>query len=396
MRSVNQIVELGMAYRRYGNTPFGIAERDRLLHTYIIGQTGTGKSTLLHNLAVQDARQHTGFCLIDPHGDLARQLSASLGHDHIYWDVADPVSPYGYNPLTRVSAELRPLVVSGLIDALKKQWADAWGARMEHLLRYALLALLETPRADLRDVLKLYLDKDFRTSVLACVTDEQTRAFWQQEFPKLNYTKSVDGVAPIANKLGAFLAHPIVRQAICQPAQPLRFRRAMDEGQAVIINLAKGRVGVDVANVLGGLLVASVMHAALTRYDTAPTKRRAFMLYVDEFHSFTTEAFCNLLAEARKYGLGVTAVAQYIAQSDRAIFEAVMGNVGSLVAFRVGALDAPTIALQLGEVAMADLVNLPNYRAFVQLMVDGRKLRTFSASTFSACTTGTGDEAATV
>ena len=160
----------------------------------------------------------------------------------------------------------------------------------------------------------------------------------------------------------------------------------MDNGQTVIINLAKGRLGVDVANVLGGLLVASVLHAALSRQDTPPAQRPPFMLYVDEFHSFTTEAFCSLLAEARKYGLGVTAVAQYIAQSDRAVFEAVMGNVGSLVAFRAGALDAPTITQQLGDVTVTDLVRLPNYRAFVQLMVEGQKVSTFSATTMPVAT----------
>ena len=376
MRYHHPIVTMGLAYRRYGDTPFGSTLPDRLLHTYVIGQTGTGKSTLLHNLAVQDARHGTGLCLIDPHGDLAHQLAARVEPAPIYWDVADPSSPYGYNPLTRVSAALRPVVVSGLIDALKKQWADAWGARMEHLLRYALLALLEIPEADLRDVLRLYLDKDYRRSVLSYVTDEQTRTFWLTEYARLNYAKSVDGVAPIANKLGALLAHPVVRNALCTPAEPLRFRRLMDNGQTVIINLAKGRLGVDVANVVGGLLVASILHAALSRQDTPPAQRLPFMLYVDEFHSFTTAAFCSLLAEVRKYGLGVTAASQYIGQSDQAVFEAIMGNVGTLVVFRVGALDAPVMARQLGDVAVADLVRLPNYRAFVQLMVRGQKTPT--------------------
>ena len=217
-----------MQYRRYDpGGDFGIEQADRLLHMLTIGQTGTGKTTLLANMAKQDAEQGIGFCLIDPHGDLASNLSKHLGVDHIYWDVADASSPYGYNPLTKTSAELRPLVASGLIETLKRQWSDAWGARMEHLLRFGILALLEMPRADLRDLMPLYVEKHFRTHVLAHVTDPHVLHFWNQEYKAMNYKSAMDGVAPIANKIGAFLAQPTVRKAICEPDQPLRFRRLM-------------------------------------------------------------------------------------------------------------------------------------------------------------------------
>lgn len=383
LHNTGSLITLGLAYRRYGDRPFGIRLRDRLSHLYIIGQTGTGKSTLLRHMAHQDADAGLGFCLIDPHGDLAESLHASLSIPHTYWNVADERSPFGYNPLTRVSAALRPLIASGLIDSLKKQWADAWGARMEHLLRYAILALLELPKTDIRDVMRHFVEKPFQKEVIAQLTDPQVRQFWTEEYPSMAYKTAIDGVAPIANKLGAFLAHPVIRKAICEPDEPLRFRRIMDEGGILIVNLAKGRLGSDMANVMGGLLVSSIMNAAFSRHDTPEPERRPFMLYIDEFHSFTTTAFASMLSEVRKYGLGVTLAHQHIVQADKAVFEAVMGNVGSLMAFRVGALDAPTISSQLGTVSVPDLVNLPNYQAFVQLMVDGQKTRPFTATTWA-------------
>lgn len=374
---------LGSAYHRHGDRPFGIRQGDRLSHLYIIGQTGTGKSTLLRNMARQDATAGTGFCLIDPHGDLAERLHGALEVDHRYWNVADKDSPFGYNPLTRVSAAFRPLIASGFIDALKKQWADAWGARMEHLLRYATLALLEQPKTDIRDIMRLFVDKTFQNEVLTRVTDPQVRQFWTQEYPAMNYKTAIDGVAPIANKLGAFLAHPVIRKAMCEPQEPLRFRKIMDNGEILIVNLAKGRLGSDMTNVMGGLITSSIMNAAFSRHDTREADRRPFMLYVDEFHSFTTTAFASMLSEVRKYGLGVTMAHQHIVQADEAVFEAVMGNVGSMMAFRVGALDAPIICQQFGTVGLPDLVNLPNYRAFVQLMIHGEKSRPFSATTWA-------------
>ena len=380
--SFDQFTALGIAHRRYGDLPFGVRLADRLLHLYVIGQTGTGKSTFIGSLAYQDAQAGIGFCLVEPHGDLATALNEKLGSRALFWDVADPASPYGYNPLTPVAAAVRPLVASGLIDTLKKQWSDAWGARMEHLLRYALLALLEQPAADLRDVIRLFLDKDMRRGVVARVTDPQVRQFWTLEYPKMNFKTAIDGVAPIANKLGAFLAHPVVRRALCEPESPLRFRRLMDEGGMLIVSLAKGRLGSDTANVIGGLIVSSLMHAAFSRHDSPPESRRPFMLYVDEFHSFSTSAFASMLSETRKYGLGLTLAHQHLFQTDPAVFAAIMGNVGTLFVFRVGAPDAMVLARQLDDLPPRDLVTLPNYRAYVQLMVDGQKSKTFSASIY--------------
>lgn len=381
---------LGIARHQYGDRPFGIRLADRMHHLYMIGQTGTGKSTFLLNLALHDARAGRGFCLIDPHGDLASNLHEQLAVPHLYFDVADPGCRLGYNPLGRVHRSFRPLLASGLIETLKKQWADSWGARMEHLLRYAILALLDQPQADIRDIVRLYIDKEFRREVIARITDEQVRAFWTEEFPKMNYLTSIDGVAPIANKLGAFLANPVVRRAVCEPEEPLRFRKIMDEGGIVIVNLAKGRLGTDMANVMGGLVITTIMLAAFSRHGSEEKARQPFMLHIDEFPSFTTDAFANLLPEARKYGLSLTLAHQHVSQVERPVFDAVLGNVGSVIAFRLGAQDAKEFARQLGDLAPQDLIRLPNHHAYVQLLIDGQKSRSFSMRTWPPSHTGNG------
>jgi hypothetical protein len=382
MRSVStELTTLGQASNPYRTFPVAQSLQDRLQHLFVIGQTGTGKSTLIEYLVAQDVAAGRGVMLIDPHGDLADKLHGSFKAPHHYWDPADPACRLGYNPLTPAGPAIRPLVAGGLIDALKKQWADAWGARMEHLLRYAILALLESQDPDMRDIIRLYLEKDFRAQVLARVTDPQVLSFWRDEFRAMNYTNAVDGVAPIANKLGAFLAHPLVRRAVCEPGHPLRLRQIMDRGETLIVNLGKGRLGADTAKVLGGLILASAMHAGFSRQVLAQPDRRAFMLYVDEFHSFTTEAFADLLSEIRKYGIAVTLAQQYLGQSEEAVFAAIMGNVGSLLAFRVGPLDTPLMCRQLTEIAPRDLVYQPNYRAFARLLISGAPHRPFTLET---------------
>lgn len=375
------ITTLGIASNNYRQFAVGQSLQDRLQHLFIIGQTGTGKSTLIRNLIEQDVRAGRGVMLVDPHGDLALELHKSLEDRHLYWDPADPTCRLGYNPITPVGPALRTLIASGLIDALKKQWADAWGARMEHLLRYALLALLECPEADLRDIMRLYLEKDFRAGVLAHVRDPQVLSFWHDEFRAMNYTNAVDGVAPIANKLGAFLAHPLVRRAVCEPEKPLRLRQIMDRGEVLLLNLGKGRLGTDTARVLGGLVLASAMHAAFSRQVLTETQRRPFMLYVDEFHSFTTEAFADLLSEIRKYGVAVTLAQQYLGQSEDAVFAAIMGNVGSLLAFRCGPLDTDLLCRQLTEIQPRDIVYQPNFRAYARLLISGAPHAPFTLET---------------
>ncbi|MEX0957316.1 MAG: type IV secretory system conjugative DNA transfer family protein [Rhizobiaceae bacterium] len=254
---------------------------------------------------------------------------------------------------------------------------------MEHLLRFAVLALLERENATLADILPLYLDKEFRKEVVAGITDEQVRHFWTVEYGKLRYQFTLDGVSPIANKLGAFLAHPVVRKAVCEPEKPLRFRQIMDEGGMLVVNLAKGRLGTDISNVLGGMVVSGIASAAYSRQDQPQEARRPFFLYVDEFHSFTTSAFADMLAELRKYGVGLVLTTQHFARIEPDVREAILGNVGTLISFRVGATDAALLARQFGEDVPRprDLVNLANHELFIKLMVDGVQTKPFSSRT---------------
>ncbi len=376
------VTQLAETKGRPPSRPFGINASDRLFHQYIIGQTGTGKSTLLLQMMQQDLAKGQGFCLVDPHGDLSDSL-AKMCPEAIVWQPANADCPYGYNPLTMVRSDHRYLVASGLINTLKKQWHDAWGARMEHLLRYSLLALLERPHSSLQDIMPMFLDKSFRQSVIDDITDPQVKEFWTKEFPNMNYKTAADGVAPIANKLGAFLAHPHVRKALCSPAKPLRFRKLMDEGKTLIVNLSKGRLGADVANILGGMIVSTLALAAYSRQNIPEEERRPYFLFIDEFHSFTTSAFADMLSELRKYRLGLVLAHQHTTQIDNDVLEAIIGNVGTLMAFRVGATDAAILAKQFGAdiPGPRDLVNLANYEMYIKLMIDGRQSQPFSALT---------------
>lgn len=374
----------GQTLGRQAYRLFGIKLADRLLHQFIVGQTGTGKSTLLLNMMKQDALAGRGFCLIDPHGDLASALTQNIEREVIYWNAASPDNKYGYNPLTTVSAHYRPLIASGLIETLKHQWNDAWGPRMENLLRHALLALLEFRGATIADIMPLFLNKEFQRRVVHCVTDKHVRQFWTIEFESMKYKGAVDGVAPIANKLGGFLAHPLVRKSMCAPQKPLRFRQIMDNGQILVVNLSKGRLGADTANILGGLVLSNLAHAAYSRQNLPERQRKPFYTYVDEFSSFTSAVFADMLSELRKYAMGLILAGQYTAQTENDILEAILGNVGTLTSFRVGARDADILSKQFGgDVPSArDLINLPNYEMYVKLMIDGAQSKPFSARTF--------------
>lgn len=249
------------------------------------------------------------------------------------------------------------------------------------MLRFALLALLERPGSTLADIVPMFTQKSFRLSVIAHITDEAVLSFWRDEYPSMNYKNAFDGVAPIANKLGAFLANPLVRRAVCNPEQPLRFRQLMDQGTPLIVNLAKGRLGSDVTNVLGGLITSMMAHAAYSRANIPEASRRPYYLYADEFHAFTTEAFAGMLSELRKYKLGLILAHQHTSQLEKLVLEAIFGNVGTVIVFRVGAVDAPLLSKQLGQIEPSDLINLPNYRNFIKMMIKGNQSKVFSATT---------------
>jgi hypothetical protein len=382
----NDVSLFGRTNLREPHVAFGIRQADRLSHMYIIGKTGTGKTTLLETLIRQDIEAGRGCALLDPHGDLVERIAATIpsrrAADTIYLNVPDASQPFGYNPLLHVSAGLRPLVASALIDVFKKMWADAWGVRMEHILRNTLLALLDQPKAALPDILSMLNNKSFRLKVLAGIENQQVESFWRDEFPKYSFRNQADGIAPIQNKVGAFLADPKLRRILVPERGGLRLREIMDSGQVLLINLSQGKIGADSASLLGALLLTSIGSAAFSRVHQLETARRPFFLYIDEFQTFTTLALANMLSELRKFGTGVVLANQYLQQLQPEISHAVLGNAGTLIAFRLGAYDAGLIAREFEPVfAPVDLLNLPNHRIYLKLMIDGTPSRPFSAST---------------
>ena len=384
---------------------FGIKDEDRLLHMYVIGKTGTGKSTLMENMALQDLGRGNGFALIDPHGDLVGRIAArvpeSRRDDIIYLDATDPNQPFGYNPLRHVREDRIALAASGMMDVFKKMWPDAWGVRMEHILRNVLMALLEQERrkkkerkeerkkkkkrdATLHDVLRIFSDKEFRRSVASSLRNETVRTFLLNEFNQFSFGYRADGTAPIQNKVGAFLADPLLDRILTSPEKDIRIRRIMDEGKVLLVNLAKGRIGEDSSALLGGLLVTAIGLAAYTRADMPEVQRRNFFVYVDEFQSFTTLALASMLSELRKYRVGFTIAHQYLHQLEPDVRHAVLGNVGSIISFRVGAEDAPYLVREFHErFDQADFLQLPNHRIYLKLMIDGTPSAPFSAATLA-------------
>jgi len=379
----------GVTNGRVPHKTFGIRKADRFFHMYAIGRTGVGKSTLLETLALEDIRAGRGCAVIDPHGDLAERLATqvplSRAADLIYWNVPDPLSPYGYNPLRRVRKDKIPLAVSGLLEALKKLWSDAWGPRMEHVLRNALYALIEYGDATLADVERLLSDKNFRKDVIARVENVEVRRFWIDEFPKYSVPFQKDAIAPILNKVGAFLDDPRLHRILTAPEADLSLRRIMDEGKVLIVNLSKGQLGENSANLLGALLVTTIGLAAMSRAEIPESARRPFFAYIDEFQTFTTLSVANMVSELRKYKVGLFLAHQYLHQLEPDVRHAVLANVGTLISFRVGPEDATIIAREIGgKFTEADLLHLPNHDVLLRIMIDGVVSRPFSATTLTA------------
>jgi len=386
--SAPRITHFARTNARNDRRVFGIKQPDRLSHMYIIGKTGTGKSTLLERLVLSDIEAGQGLVLVDPHGDLAERIAARIpAHrkdDLIYLNVPDRSQPFGYNPLKRVTPERRPLAGSGLLEVFEKMWPEAWGVRMEHIFRNALLALLDQPQASLPDVLKLLSDKRYRKEALRHIDNRQVRAFWEDEYEKYSDRMRADGIAPIQNKVGAFLADPTLYRILTNPERPINIRRIMDEGKILLVNLAKGQIGEDASSLLGGLLVTTIGLAAFSRQDTELAARRPFYCYLDEFQNFTTLSMANMFSELRKYRVGMIVVHQYLYQLDPAVQYAVLGNTGTLISFRLGPKDASFIGLEFQEkFAPIDLMNLPNYHIYLKLMIDGTPSIPFSAETLA-------------
>lgn len=367
---------------------FGIKQADRLSHMYIIGKTGTGKSTLLERLILSDIEAGEGLALVDPHGDLVERIMARIPEhrkaDVCYLDVPNQQQPYGYNPLKRVVAHKRPLAASGLLEVFEKMWPEAWGVRMEHIFRNALLALLDQPEATLADILRLFSDKPYRKGVIQRVANPTVRAFWENEYEKYPERMRADAIAPIQNKVGAFLANPTLNRILTNAERPINIRRVMDEGKILLVNLAKGEIGEDASSLLGALIVTTIGLAAFSRQEMDPAARRPFYCYLDEFQNFTTLSIANMFSELRKFRVGMIVVHQYLYQLDPAVQYAVLGNAGTIISFRLGPKDASFIGQEFQEkFTPLDLMNVPNYNIYLKLMIDGTPSVPFSAETLS-------------
>ncbi|MBQ8157381.1 type IV secretion system DNA-binding domain-containing protein [Candidatus Saccharibacteria bacterium] len=368
---------------------FGMYRRDRSRHVYIIGQTGSGKSGLLTLFALSDIYHNQGYCIIDPHGDLATDnlsfIPESRVKDVVYFNPADTSYPMAFNPLEIDDPARKPNISSEVIGVLKRMFGDSWGPRLEHILRYTLLALLDRPEATLLDISRMLTDKDFRKETLDYCKDVTVLQFWKQEFGSWSEKQVTESVAPVLNKVGAFTANPIIRNIIGQPKSSFNIRQIMDEGKILVVNLSKGLIGEDNAGILGAFLVTKVQLAAMSRSDIPRVEdRRPFYLYVDEFQNFATDSFAVILSEARKYGLNLTVANQYTSQMTDAVRDAVFGNVGTTISFRVSADDAPVLAKQFEPIFEAqDLLNLNNRHFVTSMIINGEKTPAFSATTLS-------------
>jgi type IV secretory pathway TraG/TraD family ATPase VirD4 len=385
-QKAKRITYLGRANFHDKRRIFGIQPADRLAHTYVIGKTGSGKSTLLETLVRQDIEAGNGLAILDPHGDLIERLVAAVPEkrkkDIIYFNVPDSSRPLTFNPLETSVPFNKPLAVSGLLEVFKKIWSDSWGPRLEHVLRNALLALMDQPTPTLADVLRILDDKTFRNRVAEETSNEQVRAYWLREYEGYSYKFRAVIIAPIQNKVGAFLTDPILNGILNQTKSAFNVREVMDQGKILLVNLAKGKIGEDSAALLGALLVTKIGLAGLSRADTPEEDRRDFFIYMDEFHTFTTLSVATMLSELRKYRVGMILAHQYLSQLDPQVRDAVLGNTGTIITFRLGAEDAQTLAKEFEpEFSALDLTTLPNYHIYLKLMVEGEVTRPFSART---------------
>lgn len=383
------ISAFGLTNFRGINHQFGMLRSDRSRHVYIIGQTGAGKSGLLELFALSDIYHNEGYAIIDPHGDFAinnmKFVPASRIKDVIYFNPADTAFPLGFNPLEVTDPSQKNNISSEVIGVLKRMFGESWGPRLEYILRYTILALLDRPDTTMLDITRLLTDKKFRKATLKYCQDPVVLQFWQVEFASWTDRFAAEAIAPVLNKVGAFTANPIIRNIIGQPKSTFNIRKIMDEGKILVVNLSKGLIGEDNASILGSFLVTKIQLAAMSRSDIADIRdRRPFYLYVDEFQNFATDSFATILSEARKYGLCLTVANQYTTQMSETVRNAVFGNVGSMITFRVSADDAPLLVKQFEpQFESNDLLQMNNRNFVINMVIRGEKTPAFSASTLN-------------
>jgi len=382
----NNIIFIGETTFRNEQKKFGIKIDDRRRHIYAVGKTGMGKTALLENMVIQDIMAGRGVGFVDPHGEAAESLldfiPSNRISDVVYFNPADVEYPIAFNVMESVGFTQRHLVASGLMGVFKKIWPDVWSARMEYILNNSILALLEYPNSTLLGINRMLADVEYRKKVVEKITDPVVKSFWVTEYARYTQRYEIEATAAIQNKVGQFISNPLIRNIIGQVSSTIDMRKIMDAGKILILNLSKGRIGEDNSMLLGALLITKIQLAAMSRVDIVEEKRRDFFLYVDEFQNFATESFVNILSEARKYRLGLVLGHQYITQMEEEVRDAVFGNVGTIMCFRIGAEDAEFLEREFSpEFTAEDLVNSAKYNIYLKLMIDGLASSPFSAQT---------------
>jgi len=382
----NDVIYFAKTNFRNAMRKFGIKTDDRRRHCYIIGKTGMGKTTLLENMILSDIYAGHGACYIDPHGDTAEMLLDHIPswriNDVVYFNPADTENPVGFNILESVDDSMKHLVASGMMGVFKKIWENVWSARMEYILNNTILGLLDTPGTTLLGINRMLSDKEYRKTIVMNIKDPIVRQFWVVEFAGYSDKFASEAVAPIQNKVGQFLSASIIRNIVAQAKSTIHVREFMDEQKIFVINLSKGRIGEDASRLLGGMLITKIQMAAMERVDMPEADRQDFYLYVDEFQNFAVESFATILSEARKYRLNLIMAHQYIAQLTEEVRDAVFGNVGTMISFRVGSPDAIFMEDEFApRFVPEDIINLPKYTIYLKLMIDGVTSQPFSAGT---------------
>jgi hypothetical protein len=387
IKTDNQLVILGETNFRNQRWRFGIKKDDRRRHMYVVGSTGMGKTEFLKNMAIQDIEAGRGVAYIDPHGDASDELldyiPAERIKDVIYFDPGDLNFPIAFNVMEKVNYEFRHLVASGLSGVFKKIFGvEVFSGRMEYILNNTILALLEYPGATLLGINRMLSNKDYRKKVVENITDPIVKSFWVDEFAKYTDRYMQEATPAIQNKIGQFISNNLIRNVIGQVHSTIDVRKIMDEGKILIVNLSRGKIGEDASRLLGALLITKIQLASMSRVDIPEKDRRDFYLYVDEFQHFATESFANILSEARKYHLSLVVAHQYIKQMEEEVRDAVFGNVGTIISFRVGAEDGEFLEKWFQpDFLMNDIVNLGKYNIYLKLMIDGVSSKGFSAQT---------------
>ncbi len=375
---------------RGGNEIFGIKRKDRRQHLYILGKSGTGKSALISNLVIQNIWNGEGLCLVDPHGELVETVLKVIPehrlNDVVYFNPADTEYCIGFNPLELRDSKYKHLVASGLMGIFTKIWANVWSSRMEYIMNNTILALLDTPNTTLLGITRMLVDKDYRQVIINNLKDPMVKAFWVHEYEQWKEQFRNEAIAPIQNKVGQFLSSSIIRNIVGQQESTIDVFNLMNEGKIFLVNVSKGRIGEDNSALLGAMIITKLQLAAMERVRIPEEERRDFYLYVDEFQNFATESFASILSEARKYRLCLTLAHQYTAQIETKdggdLKDAVFGNVGSMIIFRIGAEDAKVLEKEFApEFIPEDFIGLPNYEIYLKLMIDGITSRPFSANT---------------